>query len=146
MSETLMGVIIGGPFGFLGALTGILANIWLDGRRAHRERLLNIRLRLVGEKIQTSEVMDYIHAARRRKWPRLWVMEGADLSYANLQQIDLRFQDLHQVKLFRANLTAADLDIANLSGSDISKAQLNRADLSKANLSGAKQPHRSKPG
>jgi uncharacterized protein YjbI with pentapeptide repeats len=138
MSETLMGVIIGGTFGFLGALTGIFANIWLDSRRAHRERLLNIRLRLVGEQIQTSEVMDYIHSARRRLWPRFWVFQGADLSYANLQQIDLRFQDLHQVKLFRANLSAADLDVSNLSGSDISKAQMNRADLSNANLSGAK--------
>jgi uncharacterized protein YjbI with pentapeptide repeats len=138
ISETLQGVIIGGIFGFLGALTGIFANVWLDSRRAHRDRLHDIRMRLVGEHIQTSEVMEYIHSARRRLFPRFWVRQGADLSYANLQQIDLRFQDLHHVKLFRANLTAADLDVANLSGSDISKAQMNRVDLGNANLSGAK--------
>jgi uncharacterized protein YjbI with pentapeptide repeats len=137
MSETLVGVIIGGTFGFLGALTGIFANVWLDARRARRERIHDIRVRLVGERIQTSEVMDFIHTARRRLWPRFWVVQGADLSYANLQQIDLRFQDLHQVKLFRANLSAADLDVADLSGSDMSKAQMNRADLGNANLSGA---------
>jgi uncharacterized protein YjbI with pentapeptide repeats len=137
MSETLVGVIIGGTFGFLGALTGIFANVWLDARRAHRERIHEIRVRLVGDRIQTSEVMDYIHTARRRLWPRFWMMAGADLSYANLQEIDLRFQDLHQVKLFRANLSAADLDVSNLSGSDMSKAQMNRADLGNANLTGA---------
>jgi uncharacterized protein YjbI with pentapeptide repeats len=138
LSDTLQGVVIGGTFGFLGALTGILANIWLDYRRARREKLHEIRTMLVGEHIQTSEVMEYIHSARRRMWPRFWVMQGADLSYGNLQQIDLRNQDLHQVKLYRANLSAADLDDTNLSGSDLSKAQMNRADLSNANLERAR--------
>ena len=38
MSDALLGVIIGGTFGFLGAMLGILANAWLDARRAKRER------------------------------------------------------------------------------------------------------------
>ncbi len=34
--DALFGVIIGGTFGFLGVLTGIIANVWLDVRRARR--------------------------------------------------------------------------------------------------------------
>ena len=138
MSEALMGVIIGGFFGFLGALTGIIANTWLDARRAQRDRVREVWLRLVGDRVQTSEVMDFINTGRQRHWPRFWIHSHADLSRAQLQEIDLRGQDLHGVKLFRANLSQIDLDLANLSGADLSKADLNGADLSLANLSGAK--------
>jgi uncharacterized protein YjbI with pentapeptide repeats len=138
MSEALMGVIIGGTFGFLGALTGILANTWLDARKARRDRLREVRLRLVGDRVQTSEVLDFISIGRQRQWPRFWIHNHADLSRAQLQEIDLRGQDLRGVKLFRANLSQIDLDLANLSGADLSKADMNGADLSLANLSGAK--------
>jgi len=138
MSDALLGVIIGATFGFLGALMGILANTWLDARRARRERLREVRLRLVGDRVQTSEVLDFINTGRQRQWPRFWVHSHADLSRAQLQEIDLRGQDLHGVKLFRANLSHIDLDLANLSGADLSKADMNGADLSLANLSGAK--------
>lgn len=138
MSDALIGVIIGGTFGFLGALTGIIANTWLDSRRARRDRLREVRLRLVGDRVQTSEVLDFVKTGRERQWPRFWVYSQADLSRAQLQEIDLRGQDLRGVKLFRADLSHIDLDLANLSGADLSKADLNGADLSLANLSGAK--------
>lgn len=138
MSDALLGVIIGGTFGFLGALTGIIANTWLDARRAQRERLREVRLRLVGDRVQTSEVLDFIRTGRQRQWPRFWIYSNADLSRAQLQEIDLRRQDLRGVKLFRANLSQIDLDLANLSGADLSKADLNGADLSLANLRGAR--------
>jgi hypothetical protein len=56
LSETLVAVIIGGTFGFLGALTGIFANVWLDTRRAHRERAISAYVGGRG-----SSRMDYIH-------------------------------------------------------------------------------------
>ena len=34
MSDALIGVIIGGTFGFLGAITGIIANTYLDHKHA----------------------------------------------------------------------------------------------------------------
>lgn len=122
MSDTLLGVIIGGTFGFLGAITGIIANTYLDHTRARRERLREVRLRLVGDQIQTSEVLDYLRTARRRQWPRFWLIDHADLSRANLREVDLRGVNMSFVKLFRANLTGSDLDYTNLSHCDLSKA------------------------
>lgn len=138
MSDALIGVIIGASFGFLGALMGIFANTWLDARKARRERLREVRLRLVGDRVQTSEVLDFVNTSRQRKWPRFWEHNQADLSRAQLQEIDLRGQDLRGVKLFRADLSHIDMDLADLSGADLSKADMNGADLSLANLSGAK--------
>ncbi len=138
MSDTLLGVIIGGTFGFLGAITGIIANTYLDHKRARRERLREVRLRLVGDQIQTSEVLDYLRTARRRQWPRFWLIEHADLSRANLREVDLRGVNMSFVKLFRANLAGSDLDYTNLSHCDLSKAEMIRADLSNANLLGAR--------
>lgn len=137
MSDALIGVIIGGSFGFLGAITGIIANTYLDHKRARRERLREVRLRLVGDQIQTSEVLDYLRTSRRRLWPRFWLVEHPDLSRANLRDVDLRGVNMAHVKLFRANLAGSDLDYTNLSDTDLSKAELIRADLSHANLSGA---------
>lgn len=136
--DALLGVIIGGTFGFLGALTGIIANMWLDYRRARRERLREVRLRLVGDEIQSSEVIDFIRSSRRRRWPRFWITVGADLSRANLREVDLRGENLSGVKLFRANLAGADLDYINLTYTDLSKAEMIRSDLTGANLSYAK--------
>lgn len=138
MSDALLGVIIGGSFGFLGAITGIIANTYLDHKRARRERLHEVRLRLVGDQIQTSEVLDYLRTSRRRLWPRFWLIEHADLSRANLRDVDLRGVNMSYVKLFRANLAGSDLDYTNLRNTDLSKAELIRADLSGADLSGAK--------
>ena len=138
MSDALLGVIIGGTFGFLGAITGIIANTYLDHKRARRERLREVRIRLVGDQIQTSEVLDYLRTARRRQWPRFWLIEHADLSRANLREVDLRGVNMSFVKLFRANLAGSDLDYTNLSHCDLSKAELIRADLSNANLAGAR--------
>lgn len=138
MSDALIGVIIGGSFGFLGAITGIIANTYLDFKRARRERLREVRLRLVGDQIQTSEVLDYLRTSRRRLWPRFWLVEHPDLSRANLRDVDLRGVDMTQVKLFRANLAGSDLDYTILRHTDLSKAELIRADLSNADLTGAK--------
>ncbi len=138
MSDALIGVIIGGSFGFLGAITGIIANTYLDHKRARRERLREVRLRLVGDQIQTSEVLDYLRTARRRLWPRFWLVEQPDLSRANLREVDLRGVNMSGVKLFRANLAGSDLDYTNLSHTDLSKAEMIRSDLSNANLAGAR--------
>ena len=138
MSDALIGVIIGGTFGFLGAVTGIIANTYLDYKRARRERLREVRLRLVGDQIQTSEVLDYLRTSRRRLWPRFWLVDTPDLSRANLREVDLRGVNMTGVKLFRANLAGSDLDYTNLSNTDLSKAEMIRADLSHANLSGAR--------
>jgi uncharacterized protein YjbI with pentapeptide repeats len=134
MSEALIGVIIGGIFGFLGALVSILTNTWLDFRRAQRERNREVRLRLVGERIQTTEVIDFIREHTRRKWPRFWEWTRADLSRARLTEIDLRGENLLQVEFFRADLSYADLDYANLTACDLSKANLAYADLTGARL------------
>lgn len=137
MSETIQGVLIGGLFGFLGALIGILATIWLERRKSKETRIGEARLRLVGERIQTSEVMSVIKAQRTMKWPLFRKREPPDLSRANLKEIDLRGQDLHGIVLFRANLENADLDGADLRQADLSKAILRNANLSSAKLDGA---------
>lgn len=138
MSEALIGVLIGATFGFLGAMMGIVANAWLDSRRARRERLREVRLRLVGDRVQTSEVLDYIRSSRQRLWPRFWQHQQPDLSRARMEEIDLRGQDLRGLKLFRSDLSHCDLDLANLRGADLSKADMSGADLSLADLCSAK--------
>ena len=66
MSDALLGVIIGGTFGFMGAMLGIIANAWLDARRAKRERVREVRLRLVGNQVQTSEVLEFVKTHHRK--------------------------------------------------------------------------------
>jgi uncharacterized protein YjbI with pentapeptide repeats len=138
MSEALLGVIIGASFGFLGALTGILANTYLDSRRARRERTREVWLRLVGNRVQSSEVTEYIQLNRRRRWPRFWEFSHPDLSRAHLEEIDLRGKDMSYVNLFRADFSHADLDYVNFSHADLSKADMSNADLSGANLNSAR--------
>lgn len=137
MTEILLATIIGGTFGFLGALLSIFVNAWMESRRAKRRRLDEVRLRLIGDRIQTSEVLDFIRPQRKRKWPRFWEREQADLSRANLAEIDLRGQDLRGIIFFRAQLDKADLDNAVLRRADLSKANLAGANLRTANLAGA---------
>lgn len=134
MSETLLGVFIGAIFGLFGSLVGATVSALLERDRASRERLREVRLRLVGESIQTSEVMNFIKSQRRRKWPMFWKREEPDLSRADLHEVDLRSRDLRRIILYRANLSKADLQGANLEWADLSKANLTEADLSGANL------------
>jgi hypothetical protein len=79
MSEELKGVIIGGTFGFIGALLGNVISVWAENRRRRRENLHAIRLRLVGDCVQTSEIMAFIRSQQRRVWPRFWKKGYADL-------------------------------------------------------------------
>lgn len=137
MSDTLLAVLIGGVFGFLGALIGIVANIWLESRKANNERLKEVRRRLVGDRIQTTEVLDFMLSRRKRKWPRFWERDLPDLSRGNLREIDLRRKNLRGVNFFRADLTESDLDGSDLTNTDLGKVILVKADLSNADLSGA---------
>lgn len=134
MSEVLLAASIGGAFAFLGVLVGIFANTWIENQKAKRERLREIRLRLVDERIQTSEVMDFIRSQRKRKWPYIWKQTRPDLSRANLAEVDLRHQDLQGVIFFRANLNKSDLDGADLTNADLRKANLSEASLTEAKL------------
>jgi hypothetical protein len=137
MSETLLGVVIGGAFGVLGTLLGFVANLWLEGQKTRRQRLREVRQRLVGEHVQTSEVMEFIRLQRKRKWPQFWKREPPDLSQANLQDTDLSKLDLRGASLFRTNLTRADLRFADLREANLKEASLERASLKGANLRGA---------
>jgi uncharacterized protein YjbI with pentapeptide repeats len=77
----------------------------------------------------------------------LWLLEGADLSMANLTRANLTRADLTMANLTkadltmasltRANLTRADLTRANLIRADLIMADLTRADLTRADLNGA---------
>jgi uncharacterized protein YjbI with pentapeptide repeats len=152
MSETLLGVVIGGAFGVLGTLLGFVANLWLEGQKARRQHLQEVRQRLVGEHIQTSDALEFIRLQRKRKWPQFWKREPPDLSQANLQNADLSKLDLRGASLFHTNLTRADLSFAdlreanlawaslegtNLEGANLEEANLTGANLTRANLKGA---------
>jgi len=135
MSETLIGVIIGGTFGLLGALLSQVITSWREVQKMEHERLKEIRRLLVGEKIiQSSEVMDLIRSQRKRKWPIFWEIKQPDLSKACLEKVDLRKQNLQCINFHRADLSTADLGEANMRGSDFSHAKLSGAYLGKAIL------------
>jgi uncharacterized protein YjbI with pentapeptide repeats len=137
MSETLLGVVIGGAFGVLGTLLGFVANLWLEGQKARRQRLQEVRQRLVGEHVQTSDALEFIRLQRKRKWPQFWKREPPDLSQANLQYADLSKLDLRGASLFHTNLTRADLSSADLREANLTRANLEGANLKEANLTGA---------
>jgi uncharacterized protein YjbI with pentapeptide repeats len=125
MDETYRAIILI----LVGWGVGIISTLINDALQSRREKLKNrlerekeIRLRLVGDLIQTSEVMSFIESARRRK-------EQPDLSRANLKAVDLRDQNLQGIKLYRATLDEADLDGSLLNGSDLSKASLVKTKL-----------------
>jgi uncharacterized protein YjbI with pentapeptide repeats len=158
MSETMLGVLIGGAFGFLGALLGILGTALIEKQKERRERLQAVRLRLVSERVQSSEVMELVRAQRRRRWPRVWIRRQPDLSRADLREASLIGIDLRQVHLVKAQLAGASLQRANLrlanlreadlravkaaaasfQGADLSEAQLAEGDLGKAQLQGVR--------
>jgi len=90
MSETILGALIGGAFGFIGVLLGLFLNTWLENEKAKRQQAGEVRLRLVGNLIQTSEVMNLVRSQRGRAWPFFWRKHQPDLSQANLEKVDLR--------------------------------------------------------
>lgn len=137
MSEQLIGVIIGGTFGFLGAILGNVLVVWAERRRESRESLQAVRLRLVGDRVQTSEIMRFIETQRERSWPYFWKKGPADLSRARLEGVDFRNQDLRHVIFYHANLQGANFLRAKLQGCDFTEANLSQASLYEARASGA---------
>ncbi|CAG1012100.1 Secreted effector protein PipB2 [Anaerolineales bacterium] len=132
ISSELQGVIIGGLFGFIGALLGTLISIWAENRKLKRENLQAVRLRLVGDHVQTSEILDFIHSQRKRMWPKFWIKTRADLSSAQLEYVDFRYQNLQNVIFSKANLHGGNFYKANLSGSDFAEADISDASLFEA--------------
>ena len=64
-------------------------------------------------------------------------LSGANLSGANLSRANLSGANLYEANLSGANLYEADLSGANLSGANLSRANLSRANLYEADLSRA---------
>jgi len=48
MSDMVTGILIGGAFGFPGALIGAVVNVMLVNRKSRLDRTQELRLRLVG--------------------------------------------------------------------------------------------------
>ena len=67
-----------------------------------------------------------------------WHLQGATISFRNMDSINGIGVNLSSAECDQANLAAADLSKANLLKTDLWKAQLIVANLWKANLSGAK--------
>lgn len=139
MSEILQGALIAGVFTVLGTLLGFLGTAWVEERKAERERLRELHMRLVGGRIQTSELIDFIRSRRKRKWPLFWKLDPPDLSGTNLCKVNLtgvnlRKADLQRARLDGASLMGADLSSASLFSAELSGAQMLKADLSDANL------------
>lgn len=136
MSDTLIGVIIGGIFGFVGALLGNFLTIWVEGRKERRESLHAIRLRLVGDRVQTSEIMRFIESERQRKWPLFWKKGIADLSQVTLEGAVFRDRDLQNVRLYRANLRGVSFYRVNLQTCKLTSADLSEANFHEVNARG----------
>jgi uncharacterized protein YjbI with pentapeptide repeats len=66
--------------------------------------------------------------------------QGADLSFALMQQVQLHGADLRGACLYGANLSGADLRQADLRGCDLRDSQLGAAELRGALLEGALLP------
>lgn len=64
-------------------------------------------------------------------------LQGAKLTFANLQEVDLSMAELQGAKLGYANLQGAKLAFANLQEVDLSLAELQGASLVGSNLQGA---------
>jgi len=64
----------------------------------------------------------------------LALMEGAQLSRANLTKSDFFLADLRRAHLWRATLTGSSFILADLTGCQLTEANLTEADLSQANL------------
>ncbi len=84
MSDALLGALIGGASALLGGIVVQILINWREEGKAKQGRLREVRVRLVGEPIQTSEVIDFIRLQRKRKWPCFWEREKPDLKGAIL--------------------------------------------------------------
>jgi uncharacterized protein YjbI with pentapeptide repeats len=138
ISDALLGALIAAIAAFLGVLAGGFLETWRENRKIDLEHRKDIRNRMVGANIQTSEVLEYINSMRNKHWPMFWKKSvEVDLGRSNLAGVDLRRQDLRKVKLFRVDFTDADLDYANFEGCDLGRAILVKAKLTHANLKNA---------
>ena len=120
MEETIKAIVLLIAGWALGIVSTVL-NDWLQTKRERRkteiEREKEIRNRLVGNNLQTSEVMLYIKTERDRKHKD----DPPDLSRADLSYVDLRKKNLEGVKLYRANLDHADLNRTIFTKADLIK-------------------------
>lgn len=135
MTESYLIAIIGAIAGLLGVFIGSILDVWRENRKAIAAQKKEVRAKLIGDRMQTSEIMEYINRNRRRSFLKFRKVKIPDLSRANLFQVDLRFQDLQNIKFFRADFREADLGGADLSESDLSYADFSNANLAYVNLS-----------
>jgi len=81
--------------------------------------MINIKHRLTGNVLFSSEEHDLSHAD----------LSGDNLRYADLRGANLRYTNLRGANLRYANLSGANLRYTNLSGADLRDADLSDADL-----------------
>src|SRR3990172_12888614 len=64
-SDTVTGAMIGAIFGFGGLVIGLIVNSIFEKRKSEQERLKDIRLRLLGNRLLASEVTNFVKSQRR---------------------------------------------------------------------------------
>jgi uncharacterized protein YjbI with pentapeptide repeats len=136
MSDTILGVIIGGAFGFLGASIGILGNYILQHFKNRQVRISEIRKRLIGDRIQTSDIKFLIRSQRNRKKTISDKENMVDLSSSDFKGASLAGVDMRNVNLYRALMQQVILMKANLSYSNLHEANLEEAILVEAKMKG----------
>jgi Na+/glutamate symporter len=72
MSDAVVVALIASVSGLMGVIIGTVVNVWAQSRREIQAHENEIRLRLIGKSIQTSEVMGFITSQRKRMWPLFW--------------------------------------------------------------------------
>lgn len=148
MDKSLWGVIVGGIFGFFGALLAGFFTFRIEYFKRRRDFLNSVKEKIFSRNITTTEIMHLYRMGRRRKFPKWWDYELCDFSNAQLPGVDLRFQRLNKIKFYQANLEGADfyeavlddadLARANLKGIELSRAKVRHAKIYKVNLENAK--------
>ncbi len=104
-------------------------------RNIARVRTLTVLPRL--DEYRKQSVLQFLYESGLiHKDKPIIVLDGADLSDANLWEANLSDANLSRAFLFRANLNEANLGRANLSRAGLLFANLSRANLIGANLSG----------
>lgn len=145
------------------ALTIFVLDV-LNRRRDERNRIRDLQEQLVREAGSSVNATAWsaIHTLKKRGWlgrdfkalggirvkDSEALLQGVDLSYAdlraadigkaNLQRTDLRHAKLSEADLVEANLSHADLGYAEMAHADLLATNLNQANLSDANLTGAR--------
>lgn len=113
----------------------------LQARRDKRNREEEIKEQLIREAGSRSHdtAIRAVDVMRKRGWLQGddGILQSADLSYANLEDVSLYRANLQSVRLSRANLQGAYLWEANLQGAFVWKANLQDTNLELANLAGA---------